>query len=220
LGVVSDKALAANAYTGMGGIVTALEHGADIVVCGRWCDASPVMGLAYWWHKRKISDYGELAGSLMDGHLIECGAYVTGENYCGFKEVEKLYRVGYPIAEIASDGAPIITKSESTNGTVTIDTTKAQLLYEIQGPYYLNPDVIAHINGAKLEEIAKIVSSCPESEDCLRHVQLSLRYASFGGYQAELSTHCVGIDVNGKVELNERPSPARARSGRIRRHRR
>jgi len=70
LGVISHKALAANAYTGMGGIVTALEHGADIVVCGRCCDANSVMGLAYWWQKWKILDYDELAGSLMAGHLI------------------------------------------------------------------------------------------------------------------------------------------------------
>lgn len=168
LGVVSDKVLAANAYTGMGSIVTALEHGADIAVCGRCCDVSPVMGLAYWWHKWKISDYDELAGSLMAGHLIECGAYVTGENYCGFKEVEKLYRVSYPIAEIASDEISITTKPESTNGTVTIDTTKAQLLYEIQGPYYLNPDVIAHINSAKLEEIAK--DRVVRNQRILRHV--------------------------------------------------
>lgn len=36
--------ISANAYIGMGGIVAALEAGADIVICGRCCDASPVMG--------------------------------------------------------------------------------------------------------------------------------------------------------------------------------
>lgn len=39
-----NPAISANAYIGMGGIVAALEAGADIVVCGRCCDASPLMG--------------------------------------------------------------------------------------------------------------------------------------------------------------------------------
>jgi hypothetical protein len=54
----------------MGGIVTALEHGTDIAVCGQYQNTSPVMGLAYWWHKCKISDYDKLTDILMTGHLI------------------------------------------------------------------------------------------------------------------------------------------------------
>lgn len=40
--------LSANAYIGMRGILAALNAGAQIVICGRCCDASPVMGLAAW----------------------------------------------------------------------------------------------------------------------------------------------------------------------------
>lgn len=43
---IKNKLLSANAYLGMGGIVAALKMGADIVVSGRCCDASPVMGEA------------------------------------------------------------------------------------------------------------------------------------------------------------------------------
>ncbi|KAF9778794.1 hypothetical protein IL306_003253 [Fusarium sp. DS 682] len=44
---VQPDILCANAYLGMGGIVTALELGADIVICGRCCDASTVMGKSW-----------------------------------------------------------------------------------------------------------------------------------------------------------------------------
>jgi hypothetical protein len=44
LSMLNKPLLSANAYIGMGGIVAALNAGADIVVCGRCCDASPVMG--------------------------------------------------------------------------------------------------------------------------------------------------------------------------------
>jgi hypothetical protein len=122
------EVLAANAYTGQTGIVKALERGADIVICGRCCDASPVMGLAYWWHGWTSQEYTKIAGSLMAGHLIECGAYVTGGNYCASQEIEKIHEMGYPIAEIAEDGTCVITKPDGTNGAVTVDTCKAQLL--------------------------------------------------------------------------------------------
>ena len=112
---------------------------------------------------------------------------MTGGNYCGFKEVEKLYRVGYPIAEIASDGASIITKPESKNDTVAVNTTKVQLLYEIQGPYYLNPDVIAHINGAKLEEIANDRVKLSRIRGLPLPRTTKLAVCLFGGYQAEPS---------------------------------
>ena len=100
LGELRHKILAANVYTGMTGVIAALEAGAQIVICGRCCDASPVMGLAAWWHGWKSTDYQQLAGSLLAGHIIECGAYATGGNYCGWREIEQLHHVGYPIAEI------------------------------------------------------------------------------------------------------------------------
>ncbi|KAF4625843.1 hypothetical protein G7Y89_g12318 [Cudoniella acicularis] len=196
-----SKILAANAYTGHSGVIAALEAGADIVVCGRCCDASPVMGLASWWHGWKANEWDKIAGSLMAGHLIECGAYTTGGNYCGFQEVERQYRVGYPIAEIASDGTSIITKPERSNGAVTLDTVKAQFLYEIQGPKYLNPDVIAQIDNGKLEEVAPnriklsgITGSPPPPTT-------KLAICLLGGFQAEISAYCAGLDISAKVAL-------------------
>lgn len=199
-----SELLAANVYTGQAGIVRALESGADIVICGRCCDASPVMGLATWWHGWKPAQLDELAGSLMAGHLIECGAYVTGGNYCGASEIPNLDHVGYPIAHIEHDGTAVITKSRGTNGLVSIDTCKAQLLYEIQGSYYLNADCIANIQDVRLRQLAP---------DC---VQLSgvrglpppptakLAVCLLGGYQAELSGFAAGLETDFKFGLLKR----------------
>ncbi|EGY20099.1 uncharacterized protein VDAG_02115 [Verticillium dahliae VdLs.17] len=168
----NEKLLAANVYTGYAGIVRALAEGADIVICGRCTDASPVMGLAAWWHGWRTTDYDALAGSLMAGHLIECGPYVTGGNYCGQREIRDMQRLGWPIAEIDSAGGIVITKPEGSNGIVTVDTCKAQLLYEIQGPIYLNPDVIADNHGVNLTQIDTDRSSKPSIDPHLRHSRL------------------------------------------------
>lgn len=63
--------VSANAYLGARAIVKALEKGADIVICGRVADASPVIGAAWWWHGWKETDYDALAGALVGGHLYE-----------------------------------------------------------------------------------------------------------------------------------------------------
>lgn len=201
LGNLKEKVLAANVYTGMTGIIAALEAGAQIVICGRCTDASPVMGLAAWWHGWKSTDYQELAGSLLAGHIIECGAYATGGNFCGWREIEQLHHVGYPIAEIANDGTCVITKSEHTNGAVTVDTCKAQLLYEIQGPFYLNPDVTARIDGAQLEQIGRsrvrltgIVGTAPPPTS-------KLAICIMGGWQAEVCGYAAGLDTKEKLAL-------------------
>jgi hypothetical protein len=73
------KPLCGNAYIGCRGIVEALNAGASIVICGRVTDASPVMGAAAWHFGWDLDEqYDELAGALVAGHLIECGAYVVG----------------------------------------------------------------------------------------------------------------------------------------------
>src|SRR5690625_3511390 len=56
------------------------------------------------------------------GHLLECGAQVTGGYFAdpGFKNVPDLAKIGYPIAEIYDDASFIITKPESTGGKVSL----------------------------------------------------------------------------------------------------
>lgn len=196
-----DSILAANVYTGQAGIVAALQAGADIVICGRCCDASPVMGLASWWHGWKSDEYDKLAGSLMAGHIIECGAYATGGNYCGAREISKQYRVGYPIAEIEANGESTITKPINSNGAVTVDTVKAQFLYEIQGSRYLNPDVIARIDHASLEEVGPDRILMKGVTGLAPPPTAKLAVFTRGGFQAELAAFLVGLQIEDKFTM-------------------
>lgn len=151
------KLASANAYLGARGIVKALQQGADIVICGRCSDASPVIAAAWYWHSWSETDYDALAGSLIAGHLIECSAYVTGGNFAGFDQydLDTLLRPGFPIAEIAHDGTCVITKHECTGGFINVDTVKCQLLYELQGNIYLNSDVKAYLDNIVVENVGK-----------------------------------------------------------------
>lgn len=58
------------AYIGAWGITAALDAGADIVICGRVTDASPVIGAAAWWYGWKEEDYDKLAGALVAGRTL------------------------------------------------------------------------------------------------------------------------------------------------------
>ena len=134
--------VSANAYLGARAIVKGLEHGADIIICGRVADASPVIGAAWYWHGWSDSDYDSLAGALVAGHLIECSAYVTGSNFSGFTDfpIELFLDLPFGIAEIDKDGTCVIMKHENTNGIVNVDVVKCQFLYELQGDIYLNSE--------------------------------------------------------------------------------
>ncbi|WP_265443301.1 acyclic terpene utilization AtuA family protein [Flexivirga meconopsidis] len=148
-------ALTANAYLGAFGIAEAVRQGADIVVTGRVTDASVTMGPAIAEFAWGRDDFDQLAGALVAGHVIECGAQATGGNFSGFDTVGDLAHPGFPIAEIAADGSSIITKHVGTGGAVTVDTVTAQLVYEIGGPSYLNPDVVAHLDTVQLAQESK-----------------------------------------------------------------
>lgn len=149
--------LTANAYLGAFGIAAALGAGADVVVTGRVTDASVVMGPAIHAHGWGRDDLDALAGALVAGHVIECGTQATGGNFSGFRDLDTWRPLGFPVAEVDADGSSVITKHASTGttetgGAVTVDTVTAQLLYEVQGPAYLNPDVVAHLDTVALTQ--------------------------------------------------------------------
>ncbi|WP_247696713.1 acyclic terpene utilization AtuA family protein [Streptomyces sp. b94] len=150
---VSDM-LAVNAYLGGWGIKTALDEGADIVITGRVADASMITGPAAWWHGWNHSELNKIAGAIAAGHILECGPQATGGNFSGFTRLRHNVLPGFPIAEIAEDGSSVITKRASEGGSVTVDTVTAQLMYEIQGPVYLNPDANWHVNSVSLSQVA------------------------------------------------------------------
>ncbi len=149
---VADRVLTANAYTGGWGIAAALGAGADVVVTGRVADASLVSGPAAWRFGWEPDEWDALAGAVVAGHVVECGAQCTGGNYSFFAEIPGLEHPGFPIAEIFPDGSSVITKHPGTGGAVTVGTVTAQLLYEVAGPSYLHPDVVARFDTIELTQ--------------------------------------------------------------------
>lgn len=147
--------VSANAYLGSGGIAAALEAGAQIVVCPRVTDAALVVGPARAHFGWAADAYDELAAAVVVGHLIECGPQVTGGNFAFFQELPDPAKLpGFPFAEISVDGTAVISKHPGTGGAVTVETVTAQLLYEINGPSYLNPDVTSHFDTVRLTQLA------------------------------------------------------------------
>lgn len=193
--------LTANAYLGAWGIKEALDKGADIVVCPRVTDAAVVIGPAAWKFNWKRDNYDALAGALAAGHIIECGCQATGGNYAFFKEVESFDNVGYPIVEIYDDGSFYVTKHPDTGGLVSTGTVTAQLLYEINSPAYVNPDVIAHFDTLKIEEVEKdkvYVSGCRGSSPPDKH-KVCINLA--GGFRNGMEIILTGLDIEDKAKV-------------------
>ena len=194
------QTLTANAYLGAWGIKEALDQGADIVVCPRVTDAAVVIGPAAWKFNWQRNDYDALAGALTAGHIIECGCQATGGNYSFFQEVPSFDNVGYPIAEIKSDGSFYITKHPGTGGLVSTGTITAQLLYEISSPAYLNPDVIAHFDTLKIEQESEnrvFISGCRGSSPTNSH-KVCINLA--GGYRNGMEFILTGLDIEEKAK--------------------
>ena len=197
-------ALTANAYLGGRGITAALAAGADVVVTGRVTDAALVVGPAAWWHGWDYDNpahLDRLAGAVVAGHVIECGAQATGGNYAFFREVPGLEHVGFPWAEVADDGGSIIGKHDGTGGLVSVGTVTAQLLYEIAGPSYANPDVTARFDTIRLEQVApdRVAISDVKGYAAPRTAKVAVN--TLGGFRNSVSLVLTGLDVEAKADL-------------------
>lgn len=193
--------LTANAYLGAWGIVDCLQAGADIVVTGRVTDASVVVGPAaahFGWDR---TDYDRLAGAVAAGHVIECGAQATGGNYSFFTEIADLGHAGFPLAEVHSDGSSVITKHSGTGGQVSVGTVTAQLLYEIGGARYANPDVTARFDTIALSPDGpdRVRISGVRGEPPPPSLKVSLN--SIGGFRNAVTFVLTGLDIEAKAAL-------------------
>ena len=195
--------VSANAYLGCFGIVDALARGADIVVTGRVTDAAVVCGPAAWHHGWRRDDWDRLAGGVVAGHVIECGAQVTGGNYSFFTEIEHMTHVGFPWVEIADDGSCVVGKHDGTDGEVSIGTVTSQLLYEIGSPAYLGPDVTARFDTLTLEQVAtdRVRISGAQGEPPPPTLKVAMN--EIGGYRQDLTIALTGLDIEAKARLVE-----------------
>ena len=148
--------VSANVYLGGGAIAEALRAGAQVVITGRVADPALVVGPAMAHFGIATDDWDALARATIAGHLLECGAQVTGGYFAdpGYKEVPNLHDVGFPIAELPAQGGFVISKADHTGGSVNARTVKEQLLYEVHDPAaYLPPDVTADISEVEVVEV-------------------------------------------------------------------
>jgi hypothetical protein len=203
--------LTANAYLGAWGIVDCLNDGADVVVTGRVTDASVIVGAAAAHFGWNPTDYNELAGAVVAGHVIECGVQATGGNYAFFTEIPAvpgLIHAGFPLAEVSADGSSVITKHPGTGGLVSVDTVTAQLLYEITGARYANPDVTVRMDTIELSDV-----SSSDGKDRVRITgvvgeppppTLKVSLNSIGGFRNAMTFVLTGLDIEAKAELVRR----------------
>ncbi len=196
--------LTANAYLGAWGIVDCLNSGADVVVTGRVTDASVTVGPAaahFGWGR---TDYHQLAGAVVAGHVTECGIQATGGNFSFFTEIPDLTYAGFPLAEIHADGSAVITKHPGTGGLVSVDTVAAQLLYEVTGARYANPDVTARMDTIELspDGVDRVRISGVAGEPPPPTLKVSLN--SIGGFRNAVTFVLTGLDIEEKAALVRR----------------
>lgn len=195
--------ITANAYLGCWGVASALDRGADVVVTGRVTDAALVMGPAahhFGWDR---DDWDRLAGALVAGHVIECGAQATGGNFSFFQEVPGLAHLGFPLVEMRADGTSVVTKHPGTGGLVSVETVTAQLLYEITGSRYPSPDVTARFDTITLSpagpdrvEIRDVVGEPPPPD-------LKVAVNHLGGFRNDVTFVLTGLDIEEKAAAVE-----------------
>ncbi|MEU6259977.1 acyclic terpene utilization AtuA family protein [Streptomyces sp. NPDC047043] len=194
--------LAAHAYLGGFGIAACLREGADVVVTGRVTDAALVTGPAAARFGWQPGEYDRLAGAVVAGHVLECGAQATGGNYAFFAERgHDIRRPGFPLAELHEDGTAVITKHPGTGGFVDVGTVTAQLLYETGGARYAGPDVTARLDTVRLT---------PDGPDRVRiegvrgeapPPTLKVGRNRLGGFRNEVAFVLTGLDIEAKAAL-------------------
>lgn len=154
----SGDLISANAYLGAEPIALALEQGADIVITGRAADPSLFLAPLVHEFGWAWNDWEHLGRATVVGHLLECAGQITGGYFAdpGIKDVEGLANLGFPLAEVDSDGSAVITKVHGTGGQISLATCKEQLLYELHDPSrYLTPDVVADFSTIRFDQIGQ-----------------------------------------------------------------
>lgn len=130
---------------------------------------------------------------------------MTGGDFSGFKQLDwsTIHDLGYPIAEISAGGEVMITKALRSGGLVSPATCKEQLLYEIQGKYYLNSDVTAVIDKVAFKNVGpnQVQMSGITGMPPPRTTKAGV--TAHGGWRVDLNRALVGLDLEEKKKMYE-----------------
>ena len=203
---IASPIISAEAYLGAAPIVEALKAGAKVVITGRVADPSlflAAMMVEFGWDEHDAAHLGPGSGI---GHLLECGAQVTGGYFAdpGYKDVPEPWNLAFPIAEVAPDGSAVITKVAGTGGTVSRMTVLEQMFYEVHDPAnYITPDVVVDFTSAEIEEQGKDRVSVSRIGGKTRTPTLKVSIGAADGLVGEDMFFYAGPGALGRARLAE-----------------
>ena len=219
---IKEKLVSANIYLGSCPILEALRQGADVVITGRIADPSLFVAPLLYEFGWANDDWNRVGRAVMLGHLMECGCQISGGYYAdpGYKDVEKLARLGYPILEVYEDERAYITKVPGSGGQVSVGTCKEQLLYEVRDPSSLiTPDAVSDLTDVRFTQVGpdrvQVFGGKGRSHPVRLRVLLcvhegyigegEISYGGLGAYErAQLAATCVHEWLESEcVELSE-----------------
>jgi len=207
-----QKIISANAYLGAFPIAAALARGADIVITGRVVDSALALGPLIQEFGWSCEDYDLLAAGTLAGHLLECGAQVTGGTFTDWRSVPRWEDIGFPIGECHADGSLILTKPHGSGGLVSIGTVSEQLLYEVGDPAdYIVADVRCDFTGVTLEQLApeRVRVRGARGRAPTDHYKMCLTYEA--GWRAIAYQPLIGEEAVAKAERQGAALLARSR---------
>jgi hypothetical protein len=145
----------ANVYIGAAPLVALLQQGATVVIAGRSTDTALTYAPIAFEFGWSPADVDRFASGVVAGHLIECGAQVSGGNtMVDWETLPDMANVGHPIIDASADGSFVVTKHPGTGGRISRQTVTEQLLYEIGDPRsYITPDCVADFTSIQLAEV-------------------------------------------------------------------
>ncbi|MFE6488109.1 acyclic terpene utilization AtuA family protein [Streptomyces sp. NPDC057757] len=204
VGSISDSVVSAHAYLGFEGITDALAQGADVVITGRVADPSLYIAPLVHEFGWATHDWNLIAKGVCMGHLLECGAQVTGGYFAdpGYKDVPDLADVGFPLAEVDDEGTFTIGKVEGTGGQVTTDTCTEQLLYEVHDPKaYVSADAVADFSRVRFAEVGRDTVLVRGARGRPRPGQLKVSVGYRDGFTGEGQISYAGPNALARAEL-------------------
>ncbi|WP_104204664.1 acyclic terpene utilization AtuA family protein, partial [Billgrantia saliphila] len=185
-------------------LIEALAQRAQVVIAGRVADPALALAPLCHHHGWARDDWDRLAAGALAGHLIECGAQVTGGYFAdpGVKDVPGMAELGYPLVEVERDGRLVVTKPVGTGGLVNEQTVKEQLLYEIHDPAaYVTPDVVLDLTGVEIRQIGRdrVAVSGVRGKPAPERLKTTISFLD--GHQGEAEISYAGPNAAARAQL-------------------